>query len=66
MIDDWSLLVLYTSITGSMNMNLSKPWEIVKDSKAWSATVHRVEKSWTQLSNRTTTTVPFTFCTFET
>ena len=34
-------------ITDSMNMNLSKLWEIVKDKEAWHATVHGVTKSWT-------------------
>ena len=32
-------------ITNSMNMNLSKVWEIVKDRKAWHTTVHGVTKS---------------------
>ena len=34
-------------ITDSMDMNLSKLQEIVKDRKAWHAAVHRVAKSWT-------------------
>ena len=36
-------------ITESMDMNLSKFWEIAKDREAWHATVHRVAKSWTRL-----------------
>ena len=35
------------SITNSMDMNLSKLWEIVKVREAWCATVHAVTKSWT-------------------
>ena len=38
-------------ITDSMNMNFSKLWEIVKGKEAWCAAVHRVAKSWTQLSD---------------
>ena len=36
------------SITDS---NMSKPWEIEGERKAWHATVHWVRKSWTQLRN---------------
>ena len=39
------------SITNSMDMNLSKLRETVKDREAWHAVVHRVAKSQTQLSN---------------
>jgi len=39
------------SITDSMGMNLGKPWEIVRDREAWCAAVHKVSKSWAQLSD---------------
>jgi len=38
-------------IIDSMDMSLSKLWEILKDREAWHAAVHRVTKSRTQLSN---------------
>ena len=41
---------LLGSITDSMDMNLGKLWEIVRDKKAWCATVHGFTKSQTQLS----------------
>ena len=44
-------------ITDSMDMSLSKLREIVEDREDWSAAVHRVAKSRTRLSNRTTTTL---------
>ena len=34
-------------ITDSMDMNLNKPQEIVKDREAWHAAVQGVEKNWT-------------------
>ena len=38
-------------IMNSVDMNLSNLWEIAKDWEAWSAAVHGVTKSQTQLSD---------------
>ena len=39
-------------ITDSMDMSLSKFWEIVKEREAWHAAVHGVTKSWIRWSDR--------------
>ena len=41
-------------ITDSMDMSMSKFWEMVKDREAWYAAVHGIAKSQTRLSDQTT------------
>ena len=53
----WQRMRWLVAVTDSMDMNLSKLWEIVEDRETWRASiaVHGVAKSQTQLSDCTTT-----------
>ena len=52
----WQRTRWLNSITDSVDMSLNKLREIVKDRKAWHASVHGVTKDWTWLSSWKTTT----------
>ena len=49
---EWQRMKWLDSITDSIDMNLSKLWEIVEDRGAWPATVHTAANSQTRLSEQ--------------
>ena len=61
----WQRMRWLDVITNSMDMSLSRLWEIVKDRGAWCAADLGVERSWTWLSEWTTAKAELAFPLFQ-